>query len=241
MRQLILIPFVLFLSSWSACSDSAPREKPNTDAPPITVLPKIEEPKPPAAGKDGKTDPLAQAKYEMQLYAEKSAQAEARYETLKKQANDDAIRAQTLWITGICLLLAAVAGVAAFFVPLGKKTLVAAAVGFASVAACAQAFQWAIPYLPWIGGLMVVAGGVWTVINWKTLGNATKTAAGYGDRLEDWLQDLPAEAREQANKIIADAKVEAQHQAKALGVHDPLQYLRGKLPSLWQRIANKVD
>lgn len=236
MRILILILFTL-----SACGDpQPPREKPNTDAPPINILPKIEEPKPPAAGKDGKTDPLAQAKYEMQLYAEKSAQAEARYETLKKQANDDAIRAQTLWITGICLLLAAVAGVAAFCVPIGKKFLAGAAVGFASVAACAQAFQWAVPYLPWIGGLMVVGGGIWATVNWKKLGAAVKTAADHGDRMEEWLQDLPEEAREQANKIIGDAKMEAQKQAKALGVHDPLQYLRGKIPSLWQRVTNKL-
>ena len=37
-------------------------------------------------------------------------------------------------------------------------------------------------------------------------------------------------------KAIADAKAESQQQAQRLGVHDPLQYLRGKVPSLWQRL-----
>lgn len=234
MRSLILLPFLFLLMSFPGCPEDRVVEKPPVTPPPIT------DPEPPKPGKDGKTDPLAQAKYEMQLYAEKAAQAEARYDVLQRQATDDAIRKQTLWITGICLLLAAVAGVAAFCVPIGKKTLGTLAIGLTAIAACAQAFQWAIPYLPWIGGVLIVGGGVLMLVKWDKLGKATKTAADYGDRLEEWLQDLPEEARAQANEIIADAKDEAKKQAQRLGVHNPLQYLRGKSPSLWQRVTKKV-
>lgn len=237
MRSLIFVALALFiLTGFSACED---RPK-DAEKPVIPELPKVEDPAKPAVGKDGKPDPLAQAKYEMQLYAEKAAQTEARYEVLKRQATDDAIRSQTAWITGICLLLASIAGVAAFFVPLGKKTLVAAALGFTCVAACAQAFQWAIPYLPWIGGAMVVGGAVWALFSWDKLGKVAKTAAGYGDRVEEWLQDLPEEARAQANKVIADAKAEAKKQAEALNIHGQLQTLRGKAPALGKRIVSAL-
>ena len=237
MRSIILISLALF---FSGCIGNLPIRAEDAPKLPPLALPKIEDPTPPPANKDGKTDPLKEAKYEMQLYSEKAAQAEARYNVLEKQSTQDALRSQTLWISGICLLLAAVCGVAAFMAPLGKKVLTAGAIGFTAVAACAQAFQWAIPYLPWIGGTLLVGGGIWGAINWKKLGTTATTASDYGERVESWLQDLPEDARVKANKIIADAKEEAQKQATALGVHDDLQYLRGKLPSLWQRLTSKI-
>lgn len=236
MRSVVMISLaVLFLFGFGSCPEKA------SAAPPVAAAPDAlpEQPKP-QPGKDGKVDPLEQAKYDAQRYAELAAQAEARYQTMKQQAEDDALRSQIAWITGICLLLAAVAGVAAFLTPVGKKTLVAAAVGFTVIAACAQAFKWAVPYLPWIGGVAIVGGGIWAAINWRRLAATTKLAAEHGDRIEAWLEDLPGDARDAAKKIISDAKDEARKQAELLGVHDQLQYLRGKVPSLWQRIVNKV-
>ncbi len=233
MRAILTLLTLLMLVGCDG--DRIEEKKPDTTAPPTLAPP--EAPKP---GKDGKTDPLEQAKFEMQRLKEAAAQAEARYETMKKIATDDAIRAQTMWITGICLLLAAVAGVAAFLVPVGKKTLAAAAAGLVAIAACAQAFQWAIPYLPWVGGAIIIGGGVIAVINWRKLADAARTAADHGDRIEEWLKDLPEDARDQALKVVAEAKAEAKKQADRLGIHKELQYLRGKAPSLWQRVVKQV-
>lgn len=217
--------------------------RPDTDPNPPNFHPSglspVEDPKP---GKTGKVDPLEQAKADQQKYAELSAQADKRVEVLTKQYNEASQRSQANWISGICLLLAAVAGVAAFIVPLGKKILVAAAVGFTTVAACAQAYAWAIPYLPWIGGTAIVGGGIWAAINWKKLGNAVQVAADHGDRVEDWLLDeLPGDVRAKAEKIMNDAKVESKKQAESLGIHDQLQYLRGKTQTLWQRLFDKAE
>ena len=230
MRSLILVVYIsTFLFLLYSCDHD-----PRSGAPPLVPV------EFPAGAAPKHKDPLEQAKADMLASAEKAAQSEARYETLKKQASDDILRSQTMWISGICLLLAAVAGVLAFVVPLGKKTLVAAAVGFTTIAACAQAFQAAVPYLPWIGGTLIVGGGLWAAISWRKLGGAVKAAAAHGDRIEEWLQDLPEEAREQANKIMSDAKAEQRKYALAAGVNNEIQYLRGKIPSLWQRITDKI-
>lgn len=221
----------------SGCGASAPPIR--ADQPPSvpsslpTPLPAPEAPK---LDKSGKVDPLAQAKYDDQRYTETAGQAHARYEILKQQYADDSLRSQTMWITGLCLLLAAICGVAAFIVPIGKSILVSAAIGFTVVAACAQAFQWAVPYLPWIGGTMLVGVGIWAAFHGKKIGNAAVVAAQHGDRIENWIQDLPDDMRVKANKIIEDVKTETKQQAVALGVDNPLQALRGKLPSLWQRL-----
>lgn len=217
--------------------------KPNVEAPPInpSALPDM-GPKP---GKDGKVDELEQAKYDMRKYKELSAQADARYDTIQKQHDEDALRAQATWISGIALIAAALAGIAAFLAPIGKKTLVTLAVGCVVIAACAQTFKAMVPYLPWIGGAILVGAGIWAAFNWKKLGTTVKTAADYGDRLEDWIRTdllptLDDKARAAAEKLIADAKVEGQQSAERLGVHTTLQTLRGKIPSLWQRITNKI-
>lgn len=244
MRYVILVLACLLVSSCgpSSCArvDVAPSPAPSPELP-ITPLPGPEAPKP---GKDGKVDPLEQAKFDVQRYSEAAAQAEARYKVLKRQADEERLSSQVAWITGICLLLAAVAGVAAFLVPVGKKTVAAAAVGFATIAACAQAFQWAVPYLPWIGGAVIVGGGIWAVVNWRKLADTVKTAADHGDRLEDWFKSdliakLPADLQAEALKLIADAKGESKTQAERLGVHRELQTLRGKVQTAWQRLFDK--
>jgi hypothetical protein len=233
---------VLILTGWSGCEE---RPKPPAEAPipPATgtTLPD-DGPKP---GKDGKVSELEQAKYDARKYKELSAQADARYSTLKKQADEDALRSQVMWISGIALLVAAIAGVAAFLVPVGKKTLVSLAIGCVVIAACAQAFRVAVPYLPWIGGVLLLGGGVWAAFNWKKLGAAVQNASDHGDRLEDWLRtdllpNLDDTARETAEKLIADAKTETKQAAQRMGVHKTVQTLRGKLPSLWQRINTKI-
>ena len=237
-----VLAFLLSLCCVS-CGDDRPADEPNPSPQPapVTPLPGPEAPKP---GKDGIVDPLEQAKFDVQRYSEAAAQAEARYKVLKRQADEDRLSAQVAWITGICLLLAAVAGVAAFLIPVGKKSVAAAAVGFATIAACAQAFQWAVPYLPWVGGAVIVGGGLWAAVNWKKLGDAVKTAADHGDRLEDWFKEdliasLPDELQAKAMKLIADAKLEAKNQADRLGVHTDLQVLRGKVKTAWQRLFGK--
>lgn len=239
MRSIILLLLCCFFMV--GCPDDRQNEKkpdpPKVEAPPES-LPGLPAPKP---GKDGKIDDLDQAKYEARKYAELAAQAEARYEVISKQRYEDSLRSQVMWITGICLLVAALAGVAAFLVPIGKKACVSVAVGCVVVAACAQAFREAVPYLPWVGGALLVGGAVWIAINWRKLGQSVQAAADHGDRLEKWLIDdvLPHvddKARGLIEKTISDVKETSQQQAERLGVHNPLQYLRGKAPSLWQRL-----
>lgn len=243
MRSIIIILLSsLFLFGFTKCPDSTPRQDQPPAPAPADKLPDPEAPKP---GKDGKVDPLEQAKYDTQRFSEEAARAKARYAVLKEQAYDDALRAQVIWITGIALIVAAIAGVAAFIVPLGKKTLVGVAVGCVVIAACAQAFREAVPYLPWIGGTLIIGAGIWVAFNWRKLGTAVRSAADHGDRLEQWLRDdvLPNvddKARDLILKTITDVKGESQQQAERLGVHDPLQYLRGKTPTLWQRIFSQI-
>ena len=237
----LCLAFILTACGPSGCERkdaTAPSPAPAGVAAPPEALPGLAVPK---KDKDGKTDDLEQAKYDARKYAELAAQAEARYKVLNEQRYEDNLRAQVMWITGICLLIAALAGIAVFLVPIGKKTLVGVAVGCVVVAACAQAFREAVPYLPWIGGSLLVGAGIWVAINWRKLGQTVQAAADHGDRLEQWLTDdvlpkLDDAGRALVNKTIADAKAESQQQAQRLGVHDPLQYLRGKVPSLWQRL-----
>lgn len=240
MRTLGLLLLCLFLCSFPSCPDSREVKAPAVPLAPPAIPTPLPSPEPPKAGRDGKVDPLEQAKYDQQRYAEALAAADKRVEVLTKQYEEAALKAQVIWITGLCLIFAAICGVLVFVVPVGKKTLAGMAVGFTTVAACAQAFKVAVPYLPWIGGVIVIGGAVLVAINWRKLASAVKVAAGHADRIETWLQDLPTEARTQALKIVEDAKSETQQQAHDLGVHAPLQYLRGKAPSLWQRIINRA-
>ena len=242
MRGIALICLALLLTACgpSSCGRPDPISKPDT---PTIVIPPEALPglAPPKADKNGKVDDLEQAKYDARKYAELAAQAETRYKVLNEQRYEDNLRAQVMWITGICLLLAALAGVAAFIVPVGKKVLVGVAIGGVVVAACAQAFREAVPYLPWIGGALIVGAGIWVAINWRKLGQTVQAAADHGDRLEQWLTDdvLPHvddKARALIEGTISGVKSESQQQAQRLGVHNPLQYLRGKVPSLWQRL-----
>lgn len=238
MRYVTIALLCIFLCGWWGSCRKAIAEKPPLPPTPSVL---VEPPKAPKADKDGSIDPLEQAMYDIQRFSEAAAQATARYEVLKKQRDEELLSEQIAWITGICLILAAVAGVAAFIVPIGKKYVVGAAVGFAAIAACAQAFHAAVPYLPWIGGALVLGGGLWVSINWRKLGDTVKAASDHGDRLEDWLttdliEKLPPDLRAAAEKLILDVKDESQKQATRLGVHSNLQFLRGKVPTLWQRL-----
>ncbi len=241
--RLSTLPLVLVLGYYCLLIAGCPDKRETPAAPPAAVTPpeSLLGLPPPKADKNGKVDDLDQAKYEARKYAELAAQANARYQVLSEQRYEDSLRSQVMWITGICLLIAAIAGVAAFLVPIGKKACVSVAIGCTVVATCAQAFREAVPYLPWIGGAVVVGGAIWVAINWRKLGQSVQVAADHGDRLEDWLLSdvLPhvdASARDLINKTIADVKETTQQQAQRMGVYDPLQYLRGKTQTLWQRL-----
>ena len=246
MRAVIILLPILFLGGCSGMSVvPSPPIAPTPPGETVPVLPAVVHPKPDA---NGRVDPIAEAKADSQEYGELKAKyaalekaADERADKLTKQASADSIRSQVNWITGICLLLAALCGVAVFIVPLGKQMLTSGAIGLTVVAACAQAFAWAVPYLPWIGGVLIVVGGLWAAFHGRKLGDAAKTAASHGDRLEDWIMnDLPGDARAAAAKIVADVKAETTNQATMLGVHSTLQGLRGKTKTLWQQIASKV-
>jgi hypothetical protein len=223
------------------CPDEDRKDQKKPD-PPVAAapesLPGLPAPKP---DKDGKVDDLEQAKYDVRKYAELTAQAEARYTVVKQQRYEESLQTQVMWITGICLFIAAIAGVACFLVPIGKKTLVGLAIGCTVIAACAQAFREAVPYLPWIGGTLIVGAGIWVAFNWRKLGQTVQAAADHGDRLEQWLvadvlPNVDDKARALIEGTISGVKSESKQQAERLGVHNPLQYLRGKAPSLWQRL-----
>lgn len=219
------------------------------EAPPVSPgvqlpvsLPPVEQPKP---GKDGKVDPIEQAKADVLRLNELLAQAEARYDTLVKQRDDERLRSQAMWISLTALLVSALAGFAALIVPVGKKTLVGIAVGGVVIAACAQTFRAAVPYLPWIGGAALVGAGIWVSINWRKLGQTVRTASDHGDRLERWLVEdilpgLDDEMRAKVETLISDVKTESKTQAERLGTHGVLQFLRGKTQSLGQRVFRRA-
>lgn len=224
------------------------------DLPPLPSIagPAPEPLDPPKSGPNGKVDVLAQAQYDLGRSKEQTAQLQARVDGLTKQRDDDARRrdadaqrAQAVWISRIALIVAALAGVAAFLVPTGKGILASLSLGCVVVAACAQAYQAAAPYLVWAGGAILLGGGVWAICSWRKQGVATRTAADHGDRMEDWLRSdllpqLDDKMRALAEKTIADAKVESQQVAERLGVHGVIQDLRGKTTSLWQRLRTAV-
>jgi hypothetical protein len=249
----ILLAVICLLGITGCPDDVRPAIKTTPpDSSPAAQVEAVKDIPAPKADKDGKVTPLDQAKYDEQKYAELAAkytaleaQSSKRVEVLTKQAEADAIRAQALWIIGICLILAAICGVAAFIVPLGKKTLGLAAIGFTTVAACARAFEWAVPYLPWIGGTILIGGGIWAALNWKKLGTSTQHAAGYGDRLEEWLKSdflaaLPADLQAKANKVIADVKDATKSEADKLGVSNMVQKLRGKKQTVFKKLLGAV-
>jgi hypothetical protein len=218
--------------------DERQDQKPPATPPSGETLPDLEPPKP---DKDGKVDPVEQAKYDFERFTAAAAKAGARYKVLRRIASEEALDAQVNWITGIALIIATVAGVAVFFAPIGKKTLTGIAIGCVVIAACAQAFREAVPYLPWIGGTLIIGGGIWVAFNWRKLGQTVQAASDHGDRLEQWLVEdvLPNvddKARSLIETTIAGVKSESKQQAARMGVHNPLQYLRGKAPSLWQRL-----
>jgi membrane protein implicated in regulation of membrane protease activity len=240
LRLLILVAVLLCAGCWSGSQALARVPPPPID--PASILPDLDPPKP---GGDGKVDPVEQAKYDYERLTSAAAKAESRYKTLRRLSQEEAIDAQVKWITGIALIIAAVAGIAAFVVPIGKRIMVSVAVGGSVIAACAQAFLEAVPYLPWVGGILILAAGLWVAINWRKLSQTVQTASDHGDRLEQWLiadvfPHIDAESRILIENTIRDVKLESRQQAERLGVHNPLQYLRGKAPSLWHRLISKL-
>lgn len=245
----VLLALLAILGAVLGCKDDerkpeapATGQPPAVGQPPPASLPPVEQPKP---GKDGKVDPIEQAKADALRYRELAAQAEARYETMVKQRDEEQLRSQAMWISGIAMLVAALAGIAAFLVPVGKKTLVTVAIGCVVIAACAQAFRAAVPYLPWIGGAALAGAGIWVAVNWRKLGQTVQTAADHGDRLERWLVEdvlpgLDDTMRAKALSVIEDVKIESKAQAQRLGTHGTLQFLRGKSQSLVQRVFNRA-
>lgn len=239
MRSLVVLLLILGLVG---CAGST-RPAQSAPTPPLmgNLLPDLE---PPKKDKDGKTDPLEQAKYDALRYQEAAKQSLARYELLKQFAYDDALRAQVMWITGVALILAALATIAAVISPVGKKTFVGIAVACGIIAACAQTFREAVPYLPWIGAVLIIGGGLWAAFNWKKLATVVKTASDHGDRLEDWLLNdfmplLDDQHQEILKATIMEVKEESKKQALLAGTHKELQYLRGKTESLWNRLSGK--
>lgn len=238
MRSILILLVCCIVFAGGCPDDNRKDEKPAAPPASSETLPDLEPPKP---GKDGKVDPLEQARYDLERFTAAAAKAGARYKMLRRLASEESLDAQVMWITGIALLVAAIAGVAAFIVPVGKKIIVGVAIGCVVVAASAQAFREAVPYLPWIGGALLIGGGIWVAINWRKLGQTVQAAADHGERLEDWLvSDVLPHVDDKARALIENTltgvKSESKQQAERLGVHNPLQYLRGKSQTLWQRL-----
>lgn len=242
-RFCIFLALTAILGGILGCNDKPPpRDDPAAAvAPGEDDLPLLEKPKP---GKDGKVDLVEQARYDYVRLSSAAAKAGERYKVLRRIAGEELLDAQVMWITGVALLIAALAGVAAFLVPIGKKTLVALAIGCTVIAACAQAFRVAAPYLPWIGGALIVGAGIWVAVNWRKLGQTVQAAADHGERLEQWLvsdvlPNVDDKARALIESTITGVKEESKQQAERLGTHGTLQYLRGKSKTILQRLFTR--
>ncbi len=202
---------------------------------PIEVLPldRLKPKESPAEAPAAPTDNVEDAKAEMLRAKAEAAAAKDRYETLVAVNRQERLAAQAMWVTGIALLLSVVAGAAAFLLPIGKKTCVTVVIAGLTIAACAQAFSWAIPYLPWIGGAILLIAGFVAAVWGKQIAQAVRVSSEHGDRLEnkikaDLLPEIPEQLRDRIEALLQQAKQETTQQAESLGVHGTMQFLRGK-------------
>jgi len=238
-RSALLIIFVLFIIS---CKQAAINEVRRNVTPPDEFSSPIPKPAP---DKDGKVDSLEQAKYDYEAAAAAQGRAKYRIAAIRELRAADTLEAQVTWITGIALLIAAVSVFCVFLVPVGKTYFLSAIAAGVAVAACAQVFREFAPYLIWVGVVIVVVGGITAAFMWRRLGTTVCASSDHGDRVEMYLRDdlyplLDDNQKQKFNQLFKDAKDESKLQAERLGVHNPLQYLRGKKESLWKRFISKL-
>lgn len=120
--------------------------------------------KPDTGGYQDEKKSIEQLRKERDEARARATAADGRADQLQKlidQKETERWQARARWAAAGFLALAVLALVGAFYLPVGRKTLVTAAVALGLLGGACLLFAWLIPYLLWIGiGLAVVLAGV---------------------------------------------------------------------------------
>lgn len=127
------------------------------------------------------------------------------------------------WIAGILALLALTAAVGAWFLPVLKGRLAAAAVALAGLAAACYWLGQHAWVVPWIGGLVILAGVLYAIYEIRRGHVATRLASEFGDQAEDLAKSLGLAADDP--RLLA-MKVQAAAKQAGAGIHSLLDRIR---------------
>lgn len=109
-------------------------------------------------------------------------------DTAIAEARDRAAQERIYWYASILGLVALLAGVAAFAFPLVRRWAGGIALGCAAMAGVAVFAAWLIPYLWWVGGVLVASAVIGALVAWKhdvNIGDAVIST------VEDIKHDIP--------------------------------------------------
>lgn len=129
--------------------------------------------------------------------------------TLEKDKRDIIVAARQSklhWLSGILGFVAVALGVAAWFSPFFRVTLIEAAAGCAAFATILLfVARWAA-YFEWIGAGFLVATAVTVVLLWRNKAHALQVLATHFTSYADKLGDIAPEVRARLDRISVEAQ-----------------------------------
>ena len=135
-------------------------------------------------------------------------------------AEEHQLAVRCFWIAGLLALLAIAAGVAAWFLPILKGRLAAAAVGLGILSAGCYWLGRHAEIIPWIGASVIVGGLAYAIWEIRRGHTATAHAAAFAS-------DMEALIRKGANETdILAAKMKAATAQKSAGIWSLLARIR---------------
>lgn len=156
-------------------------------------------PLPSAPQFEGESKPSAElrvhiAALETQLKSEKTRLAEL---------ENASLRSLLKWVSALSILGAIACTAGMFWLPVLKKTLALGAVSFVAVLAVAMTIQWLLPYLVWVGLVMLATGAVVGLLYFARHANTLRQVSCVLDESVVEASVLPEKAKSLIRKLRA--------------------------------------
>lgn len=212
MKRIVLISLVLLLAG---CGASAPRQAPIAKADPVIAAKEKELADARASitalrgDNDAKIKDLAAGKARIMLDQKIIEAAEKDVADTKGEMREIVVTARQTkihWLAGILGFVAVGLGIAAWFSPFFRMTLIEAAAGCTGVAAVLLfVAQWA-EYFEWIGAALLLAVAGTLLVMWRTKSHALQVLATHFASYSDKLATIAPETRAELDRISLEAQ-----------------------------------